>query len=246
MPRFFGHGFFRRRFGWMLGGISLALLLGASVAIGAPLTQDVTNSAPNSIWGMLAPLLIAAVGVERAVEIIWNYLEWMLLGVGKWPAAQLKSAPYLQFKSGTSLITGIILGILIANATGMHLFGSLKPFSPDVLAGMPAAWDVLMTGFLIGVGAKPVHDLLGILTQFKNFLGSSAIRQREAAGAALAEGVLKLAQSDAQAMVDVPGIGPARMPSTAGAHSFDSDGATTVERSSSEKYIELLHKRTSL
>lgn len=221
--------------------------MSVSVASAAPLAQDVANSVPASFWATITPLLIASVGVERAVEIIWNYLEWMLLGVAKWQAAQLKSPSYLQFKSGTSLITGIILGILIANATGMHLFGSLKPLSPDILAGMPAAWDVLITGFLIGVASKPVHDMLGIITQLKNFLGSSAIRQREAAGAALAEGVLKLAQSDAQAMVDVPGIGPARMPSTAGAHSFDlNDGTITSERSSSEKYIDLLHKRTSL
>ncbi len=240
------HRFSRYQLGWILGGIGVVLFIGAPVVMAAPLPQDVTNSAPTSLWAVLTPLLIVAVGVERAVEIIWNYLEWMLLSVGKWQAAQLRSPQYVQFKSGTSLIAGIILGILIANATGMHLFDSLKPFSPDILAGLPAAWDVLMTGFLIGVGTKPVHDILGIFTQLKNFLGNSAIRQREAAGAALAEGVLKLAQSDAQAMVDVPGIGPARLPSGAGTQSFDqAETALDGHKSSAEKYMELLHKRTS-
>src|SRR5262249_40358756 len=150
-------------------------------------------------------------------------LEWLLLGVFKWQPAQLRAAPYVQFKSGTSLIFGVVIGILLTNATGLRLFAYLQPFVPGLLDAVPAAWDVLLTGFIIGAGAKPVHDLLGIITETKHLLGAWAVRQREAAGAELAEGVLKLAQSEAQASVDIPGIGPARLPSPGSNRGFGLD-----------------------
>ena len=200
----------------------------------------------TSIWPALAALLLAAVGVERAVEIIWNYLEWLLLGLFKWEPAQLRAAHYVQFKSGTSLIFGVVIGILLTNATGLRLFAYLQPLAPGLLEAVPAAWDVLITGFIIGAGAKPVHDLLGIITETKHVLGSWSVRHRESAGAALAEGVLKLAQSEAQATVDIPGIGPARLTSAAASRSYglDEEEEPVEEQSPTERYVDLLHKRT--
>lgn len=200
------------------------------------------------IWPALVPLILAAVGVERAVEIIWNYLEWLLLGVFKWEPAQLKSAQYVQFKSGTSLVFGVVIGILLTNATNLRLFAYLQPLAPGLLDAVAPAWDVLITGFIIGAGAKPVHDLLGIITQSKNLLENWAIRHREAAGAELADGVLKLAQSEAQAMVDIPGIGPARMPTPGGGrgYEYNENEEPAEEQSPTERYVDLLHRRTTL
>jgi hypothetical protein len=201
----------------------------------------------SSIWPVLLPILIASVGVERAIEIIWNYLEWILLSFGRWQAEQLKSPQYLQFKSGTSLVFGVMLGIIVTNFTGMRIFEWLRPMAGGLLDNMPVTWDILITGFIIGAGSKPAHDILGILTQVKNFLSTSAIRQREAAAASLAEGVLKLAQSEAQAMVDVPGVGPARIPMGSTARGIDDDDETdTEEKSATERYIELLRRRTAV
>ncbi len=202
----------------------------------------------TGILPALTPLLTAAVGVERAIEIIWNYIEWALLSFLGWQPEQLKTAQYLQFKSGTSMVLGMILGILVANFMGIQLFAFLRPTVPGLLDNVPATWDLLITGFLIGAGSKPAHDILGVLIQFKNFLNSSAIRQREAAGAALAEGVLKLAQSEAQAMVDVPGVGPSRLPmgSSARGAAIGSDEADVEEVSATERYIAILHSRTAV
>jgi len=202
----------------------------------------------SGIWPVLLPILTASVGVERAIEIIWNYLEWILLSFGRWQAEQLKSPQYLQFKSGTSLVFGVMLGIIVTNFTGMRIFELLRPTVPGLLDTMPSTWDILITGFLIGAGSKPVHDILGIITQVKNFLNTSAIRQRESAAAALADGVLKLAQSEAQAMVDVPGVGPARIPmgqTSRGLPGDDEEPAMT-EKSATERYIELLQSRTAV
>lgn len=202
----------------------------------------------TGIGPALMPILTASVGVERAIEIIWNYLEWALLSFLGWSPEQLKSPQYLQFKSGTSLLFGVILGILVANFTNIQLFAFLRPTVPGLLDNLPATWDLLITGFIIGAGSKPAHDILGIITQLKNFLGTSAIRQRESAAAALAEGVLKLAQSEAQAMVDVPGVGPARVPmgaSTRGLGRDEEDAAAAPEQSATERYIEILRSRTA-
>lgn len=202
----------------------------------------------TNLWLGLLPLFLASFGVERAVEMIWNYLEWLMLGVFKWEPAQLKSAQYGQFKSGTSLVFSVVIGILLTNTISLRLFAHLAPLAPGLLAEVPAAWDVLITGFLIGAGAKPAHDLLGIITQLKNLLGNSAIRQREAAGAAMAEGVLKLAQSEAQATVDIPGIGPARMPLAASnvRGLSEDDNEIVVEKSPTERYAEILQKRATV
>ncbi|MFN8440240.1 MAG: hypothetical protein U0175_05710 [Caldilineaceae bacterium] len=186
----------------------------------------------------LIPVLTAMVVVERAIEIVWNYTEWFLVGVRKWDGEALKRSDYLHFKSATSLLLGMILGVLMANFAGMHLL-----FSAGINNVAPA-WDLLITGILIGTGTKPIHDLLGILTQFKNFLASSALMRREEAGRALAEGVLRLAQSEAQGMVDVPGVGPARLspPGMRSAEYNEDDELGNEERSQIERYAAMLHK----
>ncbi len=203
----------------------------------------------TGIGPALMPILTASVGVERAIEIIWNYLEWALLSFLGWTPEQLKTPQYLQFKSGTSMLAGVILGILLASFANIQLFAFLSPSVPGLLDNMPTTWDLLITGFIIGAGSKPAHDILGIITQVKNFLNTSAIRQRESAAAALAEGVLKLAQSEAQAMVDVPGVGPARVPmgaATRGMGRSEEEETPVVEQSATERYIEILRSRTAV
>ena len=84
--------------------------------------------------------------------------------------------------------------------------------------------------------------MLGILTEFKNFLGSAAIKQQEAAGAALADGILKLAESEAQGMMDVPGIGPVRIDGTASGEMGEAEAAPLAKQ---EAYAEMLRNRTA-
>lgn len=212
----------------LFAGSALGLLSATSA-----LAQDGTETGINAA---LTPVLTAAIGVERAIEIVWNYVEWFLVSVRKWDGEMLKRTDYTQFKSGTSLLLGIVLGVVVANFAGLRLL-----FNAGVNNVAPS-WDVLITGILIGTGAKPAHDVLGILTQFKNFLGNTAIMRREEAGRALAEGVLRLAQSEAQGMVDVPGVGPARL-AAPGSRGIDDEGELNdAERSQIERYADILHK----
>ena len=242
--RLFAH---LRRFAWSLGAGLLAVGLPVSAALAQTTTDESITGSPlgAALWPVLLPLLASAIAVERAVEVVWNYVDWMLLNVRGWQPADLRANQYLQFKSGTSLVLGIILGVVISNYTGMRLFDYLRPLAPRLLEAVPSVWDVLITGFIIGAGTKPTHDLLGIITQTKNLLGSAAVKQREAAGAMLAEGVLKLAQSDAQALIDVPGVGPARLAQPNQQRGDDDEPAPSLI-STTEQYIRTIHEQTSL
>lgn len=196
---------------------------------------------------VLLPLALAAVAIERAVELIWNYIEWLVLSAGRWQPAALKSSQYLQFKSGSSLVLGMILGILLANYLGLHLLRYLTPYVSGFLDSVPVVWDVILTGVVIGAAAKPIHEVLGILTQFKNFLGYAAVRQRERAGAELADGVLKLAESERKMMIDVPGVGPSHLPSRqalAPEENGDETENAGTEPSRTERYVRTLRDRT--
>ena len=225
--------------------MAAALTLATALpALAAPATQDAaTSSDTTHVWIVILAITMVAIGVQLLIEVVWNYLEWMFLNVRNWTPTRIKSPQFQQFKSGTSLLVGAVLGVLIANATGMRIFQYFEPLVPDFVSNVGNAMDVLLTGLLIGAVTKPVHDVFGLIGKTKDFLGNSAIRQRELASDALASGVLKLAQSEAQALVDIPGIGPARLP-VPGELGDDRQG--NADHSPTERYVDLLHNRTMM
>ncbi len=235
---------------WALGGV-VAALFATKYGYAAPILQEQTTALPtDSVWPVLMPLATASVGIERAVEVVWNYIEWLLLSSRRWQPADLKTAQYLQFKSGSSLLLGAIVGILVANFLNMRLFGFLTPYAPNFFSeGVAPSWDVLVTGFIIGAGAKPAHEILGGVTQVKNFLNNASINQRELAGANFAQGVQRLADSERQSMVDVPGVGPSRLPSGAplpmGMAAPDGEEGAESEEARLQRYADILHNATA-
>jgi hypothetical protein len=221
--------------------ISVAASLGATTASAAPLTQT-PNEQPTYAWLMVLAVLLAATAVQLLIDVLWNYGEWLLINLGKWQVSHLKGSAFMRFKAATSLLLAALLGMLIANATGMRLMEYMQSFLPTFLVGAPQAVDVLITGLLIGALTAPIHDFFGIIAGLKNMTAANARKQREAAADALAGGVLKLAQSEAQATVDIPGIGPARLP-TPGVET--AEGATPeASQSLAERYATILHDRT--
>jgi len=197
------------------------------------------NAAQLSVWPILLATVATAFGIERLIELMWNFAEWIALSTRRVLPAGLKTASYLQFKSGVSVLLSAILGVLLANILNLHFFAALQQIAPGFTLDVPANWDVVVTGLIIGVMAKPIHDLIELLAELKNFMGNAAVRQREAAGAAMADGVLKLAQSEAESMIEVPGLGRTALSEDYNARP---DGAGA--QSPTEKYIEVLHNRT--
>jgi hypothetical protein len=194
-----------------------------------------------SVWPMLLATLATAFGIERLIELMWNFAEWITLSTRRGRPADLKTASYLQFKSGVSVLLSAILGVLLANMLNLHFFAALQMVAPGFTFDVPANWDVVVTGLIIGVAAKPIHDLIELLAELKNFMSNAAVRQREEAGAAMATGVLKLAQSEAESMIEVPGLGRTPLSGDYGARP---EGAGGEEQSPTDKYIEVLHNRT--
>lgn len=230
---------------WMkiVGSAAIALILStlpvaqaAAASTLRPFAQT-TDSLP--IGALLIALLIAAVVVERAIELGWNYLEWILIRFFRWRPGDLKTPSYVQFKSGTSLLAGLALGILIANYGGVRLLVYLTPFVPTLLGNVPITWDIILSGIVIGAGTKPIHDILGMITHVRNLTASLALKKREEAGAALADGILKLHQANASYSIDVPGVGATRL----GARSRQNDdaGSSVSQEERMERYAEILH-----
>ena len=237
-----------RRAVWATTAALVLIGLTAPIAAAAGAAQEAASD--PAIWPVLLPLLAAAVSVERAVELGWNYVEWALIRFVGWRPSDLKTASYGQFKSGTSLLAGVVLGVVVVNYSSMRLMAHLQPLIPTFFVGdasQMGLWDVLITGAVVGAGSKPAHDILGIITQIKNFTGNSAIRQREEAGAALAEGILKLGQSQqapAAYNIDVPGMGPSAMGSpatTARGRMLEETGSRNSPEASVERYARAIH-----
>ncbi len=244
-----------RRLGWrrvlqwraiqpILGGL---LLIGAwpELALAAGLEQTVEPTV-TLIMPAMVPLAGASVGIERILELIWHYLEWGAMRFFRWRPSDLKTPSYVAFKRSTSLLVGIFLGIVVSNYSGMRLMGYLNPLVPGFLDQIPDLWDIIVTGLLIGAGAKPTHDILGIITQLKHLIGSTALKQRELAGAALADSILKLRQADAPSSyrVDVPGMGTTQVPGasaqTARNRMLDETDRTPRERTI-DRYANAIH-----
>lgn len=229
---------------WLPLCAGAGLLLWPLRARAAPASQEPAGAA--SIWPIVLAMAAAAFVVERVVELFWNIVEWALLSSRRWRPADLKTAHYLQFKNGVSLLLGATLGVLVAGALNLHLFAALELMAPGFTLNVPANWDVAITGLIIGVTTKPIHDLIELLAELKNFMGNAAVRQREAAGAALADGVLKLAQTEAETMIEVPGMGRTPLAGDSGFGASAEAPSSVEETTPAEKYIDLLRNRTSM
>ena len=228
----------------VFGGLFAAAAL-PKLTLAAELEQTVGTEITTVVPAMV-PLLGAAAGIERLMELGWHYLEWGALRFFGWRPSDLKSPGYIAFKRSTSLLAGIFLGVVVSNYSGMRLMAYLGQSLPGFLDQVPDLWDILVTGFMIGAGTKPTHDLLGIITQVKNLIGSTALKQREEAGAALADSILKLRQADAPASyrVDVPGVGATQVPGAPGQAArngmLDETGGRRRERNI-DRYANALH-----
>lgn len=81
--------------------------------------------------------------------------------------AVTSSDSYISAKSAASIVLGLMLGVVIAGISQMQMFALLG------IAAVPARFDVLITGLVIGSGSYPVHSLVGILQQGKDTLDSA-------------------------------------------------------------------------
>ncbi len=82
-------------------------------------------------------------------------------------ASLTSSESYKKAKATASIVLGLLLGIVVARLTSLQMFALLG------LNGVPAKFDVLLTGMVIGSGSYPVHTFIGLLQQVKDTLDSA-------------------------------------------------------------------------
>lgn len=101
----------------------------------------------------------------------------------------LDSPQYTSWKKTVSLVTGLVLGLLIAIGTGLQMFALLG-------VDVRAPWiDVIVTGLIIGTGSAPVHALIGLLQNAKNAVDQARALWQGKAYSTQAEAMIK-AQSE--------------------------------------------------
>lgn len=187
----------------LLMGLGLSGLLVAvfsSRAHAAPAFQDFAFSGELEAWPVVVPMLAATASLERVIEVFWNLVEWFLLRVGGWQPADLGQAHYTQLKSGLSLMLASVLGVAITSYTDVRLLSYLQPEANGLFDQVPVAWDVLLTGLLIGTSTKPAHDIIGMISRLKSLVGSLALKQRERAGLFAADAVARVHETQGSPM----------------------------------------------
>ena len=92
------------------------------------------NLTQPSVWPIFLAMLATAFGIERLIELMWNFGEWITLSTRRGRPADLKTASYLQFKSGVSVLLSAILGVILANMLNLHFFAALQQLAPGLYA----------------------------------------------------------------------------------------------------------------
>jgi hypothetical protein len=70
-----------------------------------------------------------------------------------------------------SILLGMALGLVVAIFTGLNLFQAL--LAPATPATNVLYWGVALTGITLGLGSSPTHEVIQLLTQFKQNQTSS-------------------------------------------------------------------------
>jgi hypothetical protein len=102
-----------------------------------------------------------------AAHNLMTMAETRLVDAEKTLTQVTASDGYRSAKAATSIVLGLMLGVIIAG------LGSLQMFAMLGIAAVPARVDVVITGLIIGSGSYPVHSLVGILQQSKDTLDSA-------------------------------------------------------------------------
>lgn len=99
-----------------------------------------------------------------AAKTMMEMAEKRLLDAETNLANATTSDGYRNAKAAASIVLGLIIGVIVAT------LGELQMFAMLGIDGVPAPFDVFITGLVIGTGSYPVHSLVGILQQTKETL----------------------------------------------------------------------------
>lgn len=176
----------------LIAGLVIVLAL-ATTRIAA--AQGQGDGGAGDASTVLAPLLAAALGIERSLEALWGIVEVILARFPKYAFLKKREAElteedktnqanHSQFKTWSSALIGIVIGIIVALAAQLAMFNMIG------LESVVDWADMVITGVVIGSGSKFTHDAIGILNQAKRLVANWAelIDVRKSAESSQAEG----------------------------------------------------------
>ncbi len=166
----------RRSLFTVLGLVALWAALPVIALAQDPNLEPTTVVVGVNVMVVLAPLAAAALGIERLLETLWGIFETVL----RMLKINYTTPEYVQIKTWVSAGMGLIIGLIIAFAADLRMFGLLSLMVQPEL-------DMFMTGLVIGAGSKFTHDVIGIFYESKKAMEEwkkllEVKRQREGAG----------------------------------------------------------------
>ena len=114
----------------------------------------------------VSELTLAAQARIDAVNKLMNVAQQRLKAAEDNLSNATSSENYINAKAAVSVVLGLMLGVIISALAQLQMFALLG------VSIVPARFDVLITGLVIGSGSYPVHSLVGILQQGKDTLDS--------------------------------------------------------------------------
>ncbi len=133
--------------------ISAIVLFLSLAVVGTVYAQE----AGSDVLAPFAPILAAAAAIERLLQLIRNLIS---PDPEKGPLA--RGTPALRYYT---TIGGVVLGLLIAFASGHHLLESAGITLAPVI-------DTILTGVVMGLGSEFVHEVIKVIGE-----GKSALRK---------------------------------------------------------------------
>ena len=122
-----------------------------NIEIGSVSVSELTLAAQARIDAVNKMMAVAQQRLKAAEENLGNATS---------------SKNYINAKAAVSIVLGLMLGVIISALAQLQMFALLG------VSTVPARFDVLITGLVIGSGSYPVHSLVGILQQGKDTLDS--------------------------------------------------------------------------
>ena len=119
---------------------------------------------PNQLSAAVTQLRAEAEEKADAAKALLDDAQSRLKEAENKLASVTSSPDYRSAKGATTIVLGLMLGVIVAGV------GQIQAFALLGIGAVPAHIDVLMTGLVIGSGSYPVHSLVGILQQGKDAL----------------------------------------------------------------------------
>lgn len=144
--------------------VFLAVLPFSLFVVPAAVAQD----SITDLAAPFAPILAASLTIERSLQLVRN-----LISPDPEQGPLARGTKALRYYA---TIGGTVLGLAMASLSNLRLLATTGIIAnPNV--------DIVLTGIVVGMGTEFVHEVIGVVTEGKNALRSTAEEKEAKVGA---------------------------------------------------------------